>query len=481
MKLNLIFMAFLTAGLGIILGVAQSSGSLEGKWEGALGVAPNRLRIVLNISKASDGLYIGRLISLDQGGIPIPMENVRLTGDAVHFDVKAVNGVFEGKLSEPTKIEGKWSQGGPVQSLEFTRTAATADTPKAPDPAVVSAAILNNPFGIPMEMTVPVPPTPFPANGKTHLVYELHVTNLSPVELLMTKLEVLSGETAIASFDAGDLNGLLLRPGAPNLTDNRAIGAGMRAIAYLWISLDASSPIPTALRHRLTISNKTLTGPEVLVSQAKVITLGPPLRGANWLAANGPGNGSVHRRALILLNGAMYIAQRFAIDWVQIGPNGRTFQGDDKDNKTHFAYGNDILAVADGVITEVKDGIPENIPGPTSRAVEITPETIGGNHVVMDLGSSHFAFYAHMQPGSLRVKVGDKVRRGQVLGLVGNTGNSTEPHLHFHITNGNSGLGSEGLPYVLESFEVLTGPNTWEPRRDQLPLLNTRVRFPDSR
>jgi murein DD-endopeptidase MepM/ murein hydrolase activator NlpD len=59
-----------------------------------------------------------------------------------------------------------------------------------------------------------------------------------------------------------------------------------------------------------------------------------------------------------------------------------------------------------------------------------------------------------MQPGSLRVKVGDKVTRGQVLGLLGNTGNSTEPHLHFQICNGNSELGSEGLPYAFASFEV---------------------------
>jgi murein DD-endopeptidase MepM/ murein hydrolase activator NlpD len=72
----------------------------------------------------------------------------------------------------------------------------------------------------------------------------------------------------------------------------------------------------------------------------------------------------------------------------------------------------------------------------------------------MEIGDGLFAFYAHMQPGSLRVKVGDKVRRGQVLGLLGNTGNSTEPHLHFQICNASSELGSEGLPYAFASFEV---------------------------
>ncbi len=101
--------------------------------------------------------------------------------------------------------------------------------------------------------------------------------------------------------------------------------------------------------------------------------------------------------------------------------------------------------MADGVVTQIKDGIPQNMPEANSQAVPITLETIGGNHVIMDIGNGLFAFYAHMQPGSLRVKVGDKVTRGQVLGLLGNTGNSSEPHLHFHICNANSELASEGL------------------------------------
>ena len=86
---------------------------------------------------------------------------------------------------------------------------------------------------------------------------------------------------------------------------------------------------------------------------------------------------------------------------------------------------------------EVKDGIPENVPGANSRAVPITLETVGGNHVIIDIGGGHYAFYAHLKPGGIRVKLGDKVKRGQVIGLVGNTGNSTEPHLHFHISDGN--------------------------------------------
>jgi hypothetical protein len=110
--------------------------------------------------------------------------------------------------------------------------------------------------------------------------------------------------------------------------------------------------------------------------------------------------------------------------------------------------------VADGVVTEIKDGIPQNVPNAEKYAVPITLETIGGNHVIVDIGGGRFAFYAHMQPGSLRVKVGDHVKTGDVLGLVGNTGNSSEPHLHFDICDASSMLACEGLPYAFASFEV---------------------------
>jgi len=177
------------------------------------------------------------------------------------------------------------------------------------------------------------------------------------------------------------------------------------------------------------------------------------------MAANGPSNTSGHRRAMIPIDGAYHIAQRFAIDWVRIGADGKTYTGDPLDNKNYHAYGTDVLAVADGTVVEVKDGIPQNIPGADSRAVPIDLETVGGNHIVLDLGGGRYAFYAHLQPGKLRVKMGDKVKRGQVIGLLGNSGNSTEPHLHFHLSEGVSPLGSEGLPYILESLGAMPAEN----------------------
>jgi len=214
------------------------------------------------------------------------------------------------------------------------------------------------------------------------------------------------------------------------------------------------------------------------------LVIAAPLRGAGWLAGNGPSNTSDHRRALLTVDGHGYLAQRFAIDWIQFGKNGELGTGKGTENRDYSSYGAEVLAVASGRVVGLKDGIIENKP--ESLAVPITYETVAGNFISLDLGNGRYAHYAHLQPGSLRVKVGDRVKTGQVLGLLGNSGNSDAPHLHFQITDGPSFLASEGVPYVLPSFaEEGSGPEfhfkpastpaTW---RNQLPVEGMVVRFP---
>lgn len=450
---------------------AQAPVSFEGTWEGTLAAPAAKLRLVMEISKAPDGIYLGTLVSVDQGGVRIPVNRIEVTGSTIRLDVAAVNGTFEGLMnSAQTQIKGTWTQGSPLP-LEFTRVAAAAEAPK-PKPS----AGVRNPLGLPLDMEVPASPAPFVGGGRTHLVYELHMTNFSPGELTLTRIEVLSGDAALASFEGAELNTLLMRPGTINLTDKRTLGPGLRAIGCLWITLPESGRVPVSLRHRITAGAGTVEGGPIHVSTAKTIVLGAPLGGSGWLAGNGPSAASIHRTALIPVDGKAHIAQRFAIDWVQMGSDRKTFTGDPKDNKSYHAYGKEALAVADAVVVAAKDGIPENVPGPNSRAVPITLETIGGNHLILDLGGGRFAFYAHLQPGSLRVKIGDRVRQGQALALVGNSGNSTEPHLHFQVSDGNSPLASEGLPYALDSFELLSGTKPG-PRRNELPLQNDRIAF----
>lgn len=350
-----------------------------------------------------------------------------------------------------------------------------------------------------VELHVPTPPTPVKGDGKTHLAYELHVTNFNQSEVMLEKVDVLGvsgNDTPLSHKEGDELSGRLARPGAPrDLPDRRRIGGGLRAVVFMWLTIDADQKVPETLRHRLTFttgeadkkSERSLEGALIRVRAGAPLVIGPPLRGGEWLAGNGPGNISGHRRALVPIGGRACIAQRFAIDWVQLREDGKTWTGDQLKNANYRAYGAEVLSVADATVASIKDGIPENIPGPASRAVPITLETVGGNYVVLDLGSERFAFYAHLQPGSIRVKPGDRVRRGQVLGLLGNSGNSTEPHLHFHVGDSNSPLGSEGLPYVLESFEVQGKGWGWKPtganpavekRRMEIPLQNAVVRFP---
>ena len=488
---NSFFTLLMLIGLSCQVFGQTGGKGLEGSWQGTLEAGGAKLRLALTVTK-SDAGYAGKIDSLDQGST-IPIDVIAVNGEAVRLELKAVNGVFDGTLNgDRTELVGKFSQGGEPLPLTFKRGEPTAATTPAAPPTP------QKPFSVPVDVQIPVPPTAFKAAGKTHLVYELHINNFSREEWTLTRVEVSGGsQPTLARLEGDDLAGRMVRPGAPPATGSQrmVIGGGTRAIVYSWVTLDGPSPVPSSLKHRLTF--KVATWPEEMTLDisgiavgAKPILISPPMSGDNWLAANGPANTSGHRRAMIPVEGGAHIAQRFAIDWVQLWPEGGTFKGDRLDNKNYRCYGVEALAVADGVVVAVKDGIPENIPGANSRAVPITLETVGGNHVILDLGNGRYAFYAHLQPGKIPVKAGDKVKRGQPVGLVGNSGNSTEPHLHFHISDANSPLGSDGLPYAFPSFELQgkgwgwkpTAPNSpTEKRINEMPLENDVVRFPSKR
>jgi hypothetical protein len=355
-----------------------------------------------------------------------------------------------------------------------------------------------------VEVRIPKPPTLGRGDGKQFLVYELHVTNLQGDTLVLKRIDVLGENptTPFATIADSALLPMIARPGLaragsppPPPADRPKIGGGLRAVVFMWVPVPEGAQAPRPLRHRLTFAPTGAdsarlaiaeTSPMAVASDAPVI--GPPLRGGPWLAANGPSNASGHRRAMIPIDALPRIAQRFAIDYIRVNDAAeRRFVGDSLKNSSYIAYGNDAIAVADGRVVAVKDSIPENVPGITSRAVPITLETVGGNHVILDIGGGHYAFYAHLQPGSIRVRVGDRVRTGQMLGLVGNSGNSTEPHLHFHVSDGNSTLGSEGVPYMHQSLLMLgscrtliAGCSLASPTTltRSMPMANELVRFP---
>lgn len=349
-----------------------------------------------------------------------------------------------------------------------------------------------------VEFRVPKSPTVATSDSGMFIAYELHVTNLTSGVMTLRRVEVLDAErgTVVASMADSALVRAVSRPGPVVPPAERLrIGGGLRAYVYLWIPVEGNTA-PAHLTHRLTFqcadsTMEVLTGTRISVERSAV-ALGSPVRG-EWAAFNGPSNASGHRRLVLALDGHVASGQRYAIDFLQVDSAGGSSRpgSDAAKNASYYAYGHELRAVADGIVAVTKDSIPENVPGEDSRAVKIDLVTVGGNFVGIDIGNGKYALYAHAQPGSLRVKVGDRVKRGQVIALLGNSGNSTEPHVHFQIADGPSFLTSEGEPYAM-TFDVIghcgiggTPPAIRCSRHapttvtSGIPLQNELVRFPD--
>lgn len=121
--------------------------------------------------------------------------------------------------------------------------------------------------------------------------------------------------------------------------------------------------------------------------------------------------------------------QKYAFDFIGVNEDGKTHKGEGKANEDYFAFGREVLVPADGTVTDVIDGVRDNLPG------SMNPYSALGNAVIIEHREGEVSVLAHLKLGSIKVKVGDKVKRGQVVALCGNSGNSSEPHLHYHLQN----------------------------------------------
>ncbi len=121
--------------------------------------------------------------------------------------------------------------------------------------------------------------------------------------------------------------------------------------------------------------------------------------------------------------------QRFAFDFLGVDEKDKTRKGQAQINEDYFAFAREILTPADGTVTDVISGVRDNVPG------SMNPYSALGNAVFIRHREQEVSVFAHLKLGSIKVKVGDKVKRGQVIGLCGNSGNSSEPHLHYHLQN----------------------------------------------
>lgn len=330
----------------------------------------------------------------------------------------------------------------------------------------------------PVVLSVLAPPVPVKgSDGLYHFVYELVLTNSNTLPWQVLSVEVLDGSSegeVIHSFSGEDIPEKMQQVGTRIPVNT--LEPTQSGLVFIAFEVDGVESIPEFLVHRLTVTvpgglpeqiisllqlppgqnELAEIGARVEVSNQDVIVLGRPLEGSGWIAINGCCDSITHVRSDLPINGKIHIAQRFAIDWMKINEDNRLYVGDPQDLTNWFGYEENVLAVADAFVVKVVDKFPDQTPFilPADTG-SITLEEIDGNHVILALGNGQFAYYAHLKPGSIQVEEGDFVTRGQVLALLGNTGNTGAPHMHFHIMETASSLGSNGLPYTYDEFNLI--------------------------
>jgi Peptidase family M23 len=311
----------------------------------------------------------------------------------------------------------------------------------------------------PLALGVLSPPAPvMGSDGRRHLVYELRIDNRSGGEFELKTIDVVDPATGsvLMELDRSEIAKRFALGGARG-TESADLGVAQFGVLFVHVALPAGEPAPRALTHRISGffakigADFTMSGGEVALSDRRPAVFGPPLLGAGYVAADGCCDSTRHVRALLTIDGRLALAQRFAIDWEEIDAEGRIVSGDPKALGSYMIFGKSVLAVDDGTVIASRDDLPEQVPGALPANMPLSEAD--GNYVVLDIGGA-FVLYAHMQPGSVTVTAGETVKRGQVLGKVGNSGNSQAPHLHLHVTDGPSPMASDGVPYAFDAFTL---------------------------
>ena len=352
----------------------------------------------------------------------------------------------------------------------------------------------------PLLMRVLDPPQPVKgSDGKYHLVYELVLTNTSPgtatVESVKT-IDPKSGEVVDTLAGAEVPARTTLLDGS--LDPAEKIGSAQVAILYLDATFEDLRDVPKEVEHRVTTSfdlppgvlfpkKTTDVGARTEVSNEKPVVIGPPMRGKNWVVTNGCCTVSTHRGSVGAIDQKLLATERYAIDWIRADNEGHILLPSDTPTKlTNYpAYDEPILSVKGGKVVTAVDRYPDLKPG--VRNPDYTLKDAPGNHVIVDIGGGRYAIYAHLKPGSIEVEEGERVRRGQQIARLGNSGNTSAPHLHFHVMDAPTPLGADhNLPYVFDSFRyqgfigddltphLLKNP---QQREDELPLNQSLVDF----
>jgi murein DD-endopeptidase MepM/ murein hydrolase activator NlpD len=336
-----------------------------------------------------------------------------------------------------------------------------------------------------LQIRTPLEPTVMRSGVHAYLLYELHLQNFSTETMNLHGIEVRdAARPAAPPLAVLDEVQLLARLRQATIGEDppgiARLGAGQGVVAYLCLAFDAKRQVPATLRHRVLLDTGFADGPAIGTRTTPLTVLGRPLTGTGWTPANNPSLESHHRMGLWVVDGRAQISRRYAIDWKKFDDAGAAFHGDPKDVHAYYAYGQQVLAVADGTVAAARDGFPDNVPKTEAgfeTAVPITLDSVGGNHVIIDLGHGQFAAYFHLQPGSVQLKPGQRVRRGQPIARIGNSGDARWPHLHFQLSDAPDAMASEGLPFVFEHYRSRSAGAGWEARAREYPMGDAVVDF----
>ena len=340
----------------------------------------------------------------------------------------------------------------------------------------------------------------FGSDEMNHVEYELLVVNVFSDPVTLTGVTVIGP----AGEELGQVEGDTLAAATQSLYTH-APSPVVAASAAVSVDVDLVLPpgdVPERVTHRIDytlpkglagaviVDEHVVHGPEVAVDRSDAITIAPPVAGDGWLATSACCSPNVHRDLRLSANGLrIETAETFAVDWALVRGD-RVYDGDGSRNEQFYDFGAEVLAVADATVVSVNDGVPESVP--FNAEPPETKQGFGGNQVILEIAPGVFAAYAHLQPGSITVGVGDDVEVGDVLAKLGNTGPSQGPHLHFGLLDKPDLFTGRSLPFVHEAFTVvgtvdfaaLTGdelviaPESRE-LSEAYPLYGVIVNFPD--
>jgi murein DD-endopeptidase MepM/ murein hydrolase activator NlpD len=337
--------------------------------------------------------------------------------------------------------------------------------------------------GIPeVKMTNPLAPVPVASTDGVNIAYELELTTPGDIILVPEKIEVIDKVTGKTLYtpNAEVFSKSYMPASSPPPTAAEMINGTLKLSVpriSIWFKVSPDA-VPDSLIHRLTLNGTasglpqlSVTGGEVTVRKdLEPVVISSPMRGSGWVAMETTEPTTHHFLWPVTINGVTTVDQRYAQDWFYIDPvTGQAVQGDLNLTKNYLGYGKELLAVANGTVVDIRDDLPDNgiykVP-PFSFA------TGPGNSVIIDIGNNKYACYVHTIPGSIRVKKGDTVKVGQVIALLGNSGQSDIPHLHFEVVTGKPTImGGEGYPFVFRSFDLIAKFNQ--------TLLDERTSSPD--